>query len=126
MSDYDRTANARYGAGVARSGVGAIDQGLRAYMLGVYNYMTLGLGIFPADDQVEDILSVRFHRSSFPHAGGSPWSASRIRSRAAAHRRWTVLVATPSTSAACVCVRPRYQSKSVTWRSGSGNEFTAS
>jgi FtsH-binding integral membrane protein len=45
MSDYDRTANARYGAGVARSGVGAIDQGLRAYMIGVYNYMTLGLGI---------------------------------------------------------------------------------
>jgi hypothetical protein len=45
MSDYDRVGNARYGAGVARSGVGAIDQGLRAYMLGVYNYMTLGLGI---------------------------------------------------------------------------------
>jgi FtsH-binding integral membrane protein len=45
MSDYDRTANARYGAGVARSGVGAIDQGLRTYMIGVYNYMTLGLGI---------------------------------------------------------------------------------
>jgi FtsH-binding integral membrane protein len=45
MSDYDRTANARYGAGVARSGVTAIDQGLRAYMIGVYNYMTLGLGI---------------------------------------------------------------------------------
>ena len=45
MSDYDRTASARYGAGVARSGVGAIDQGLRAYMIGVYNYMTLGLGI---------------------------------------------------------------------------------
>jgi len=45
MSDYDRSASARYGAGVARSGVGAIDQGLRAYMIGVYNYMTLGLGI---------------------------------------------------------------------------------
>ena len=45
MSDYDRTANARYGAGVARSATGAIDQGLRAYMLGVYNYMTLGLGV---------------------------------------------------------------------------------
>ena len=45
MSDYDRFANARYGAGVARSATGAIDQGLRAYMLGVYNYMTLGLGV---------------------------------------------------------------------------------
>jgi FtsH-binding integral membrane protein len=45
MSDYDRFANARYGAGVARSGVGAIDQGLRAYMIGVYNYMTMGLGV---------------------------------------------------------------------------------
>ena len=45
MSDYDRFANARYGAGVARSGVGVVDQGLRAYMIGVYNYMTLGLGI---------------------------------------------------------------------------------
>jgi FtsH-binding integral membrane protein len=45
MSDYDRFTSARVGAGVARSGVGAIDQGLRAYMLGVYNYMTLGLGV---------------------------------------------------------------------------------
>src|SRR5579862_293302 len=45
MSDYDRSANARYGAGVARSGVSAVDQGLRAYMIGVYNYMTLGLGV---------------------------------------------------------------------------------
>jgi FtsH-binding integral membrane protein len=45
MSDYDRFANARQGAGVARSGAGAIDQGLRAYMIGVYNYMTLGLGV---------------------------------------------------------------------------------
>ena len=44
MSDYDRYANTRYGAGLARSGV-AVDQGLRAYMLGVYNYMTLGLGV---------------------------------------------------------------------------------
>jgi FtsH-binding integral membrane protein len=45
MSDYDRFANARAGVGFARSGTGAIDQGLRAYMLGVYNYMTLGLGV---------------------------------------------------------------------------------
>ena len=45
MSDYDRFASARFGAGVARSQAGAIDQGLRAYMVGVYNYMTLGLGV---------------------------------------------------------------------------------
>jgi FtsH-binding integral membrane protein len=44
MSDYDRYASSRYGAGLARSGV-AVDQGLRAYMIGVYNYMTLGLGV---------------------------------------------------------------------------------
>ena len=45
MSDYDRFAGARYGAGVARSGTGAVDQGLRAFMLGVYNYMAVGLGV---------------------------------------------------------------------------------
>jgi FtsH-binding integral membrane protein len=45
MSDYNRFANSRYGAGVAQPGAGAVDQGLRAYMIGVYNYMTLGLGV---------------------------------------------------------------------------------
>jgi uncharacterized protein len=43
MSNYDRSANARFGGRVAQAGV--IDQGLRAYMIGVYNYMTLGLGV---------------------------------------------------------------------------------
>ena len=44
MSDYDRYANARAGVGLARSAA-SVDQGLRAYMLGVYNYMTLGVGL---------------------------------------------------------------------------------
>jgi uncharacterized protein len=46
MSDFDRNASARWGTGVARAGARAeIDQGLRSYMLGVYNNMVLGLGI---------------------------------------------------------------------------------
>jgi len=43
MSDFDRYSNARLRAGT-QAGV-EIDQGLRAFMLGVYNYMTLGLAI---------------------------------------------------------------------------------
>ncbi len=45
MSDFDRNASARWGSSVARSGAGQIDQGLRSYMLGVYNHMTIGLAI---------------------------------------------------------------------------------
>lgn len=46
MSDYDRNASARWGSSVARAGTAAeVDQGLRSYMLGIYNHMTLGLAI---------------------------------------------------------------------------------
>jgi len=44
MSNFDRNAYGQYG-GVARAPGLAIDQGLRAYMLGIYNHMTLGLAI---------------------------------------------------------------------------------
>lgn len=44
MSDYDRNVSARWGT-AARTRTAEIDQGLRAYMLGVYNYMTLGLAL---------------------------------------------------------------------------------
>ncbi|MCG5234941.1 Bax inhibitor-1/YccA family protein [Xanthobacter oligotrophicus] len=44
MSDYDRNVAGRFNPSVARSQA-AIDQGLRAYMLSVYNYMALGLAI---------------------------------------------------------------------------------
>jgi len=44
MSDYNPNPAARYGTTAARDRV-AVDQGLRAYMLGVYNYMTFGLAI---------------------------------------------------------------------------------
>ena len=46
MSDYDRNASTPWGNSVARTGTAAeIDAGLRSYMLGIYNHMTLGLAI---------------------------------------------------------------------------------
>ncbi|WP_293853090.1 Bax inhibitor-1/YccA family protein [uncultured Alsobacter sp.] len=45
MSNYDRNPAARFGTGFARTGAAEYDQGLRAYMLGIYNHMTLGLAI---------------------------------------------------------------------------------
>ena len=46
MSDYDRNATmARFGQTVGHAGSIAVDQGLRAYMLRVYNYMVIGLAI---------------------------------------------------------------------------------
>lgn len=45
MSDFDRNAGARWGQGAVRAGRAEIDQGLRTYMLGVYNNMVVGLAI---------------------------------------------------------------------------------
>ncbi|GGF00701.1 Bax inhibitor-1/YccA family protein [Stappia taiwanensis] len=45
MSTFDRNSNIRYAAAGARAEAGVYDEGLRAYMLGVYNYMALGLAI---------------------------------------------------------------------------------
>jgi uncharacterized protein len=45
MSDYDRNTQTRWGTGVDRASQAEIDQGLRSYMLGIYNHMTLALAI---------------------------------------------------------------------------------
>jgi len=45
MSDFEQNATARWESGVARSRAAEIDQGLRTYMLGIYNHMTLALAI---------------------------------------------------------------------------------
>ena len=45
MSDFDSNATSRWGTSAARTGEMRIDQGLRSYMLGVYNYMTTGLAL---------------------------------------------------------------------------------
>jgi FtsH-binding integral membrane protein len=44
MSNYDRNAYAQFG-GVSRAGTAEYDIGLRSYMLGIYNYMTLALAV---------------------------------------------------------------------------------
>jgi FtsH-binding integral membrane protein len=43
MANYDNQP--RYGATAASGAVGVIDEGLRAHMIRVYNYMMIGLGI---------------------------------------------------------------------------------
>jgi hypothetical protein len=46
MSDFDRNANVvDYGRTIGRTEAAAVDQGLRAYMLHIYNYMVIGLAI---------------------------------------------------------------------------------
>ena len=46
MSDYDRNvATVKFGQTIGRAGSIAVDEGLRAYMLRIYNYMVLGLAI---------------------------------------------------------------------------------
>ncbi len=41
----ETTMSNEYMRTVSRSGAGAVDQGLRSYMLGIYNYMALGLSL---------------------------------------------------------------------------------
>ncbi len=45
MAELDKQAARAYGMGASRAGAGAIDEGLRAYMLQVYNYMAIGLAV---------------------------------------------------------------------------------
>ncbi len=45
MSNYEPNAYGQYGSGVAGTNQLAIDQGLRSYMLGIYNHMSIGLAI---------------------------------------------------------------------------------
>jgi len=45
MAEFDKQAARSYGMGASRAGLGAIDEGLRAYMLQVYNYMAIGLAV---------------------------------------------------------------------------------
>ena len=58
MSQFDRSAAAQWGRPGAQTGV-QLDQGLRAYMLGVYNYMAMGLALTGLAAFVTYYLSVQ-------------------------------------------------------------------
>jgi FtsH-binding integral membrane protein len=61
MSDYDRNATTAspFGQTMGRAGATvAVDEGLRAYMLSIYNYMVLGLAITGAAALATYMLSV--------------------------------------------------------------------
>ena len=45
MSDLDRNYSSPFGRAAGRVDTATVDAGLRAYMLRIYNYMTLGLAI---------------------------------------------------------------------------------
>jgi FtsH-binding integral membrane protein len=45
MSDFDRNYASPFGRAAGRVDAAAVDAGLRAYMLRIYNYMTIGLAI---------------------------------------------------------------------------------
>jgi FtsH-binding integral membrane protein len=45
MSDFDRNYASPFGRAAGRTDAAAVDAGLRAYMLRIYNYMTIGLAI---------------------------------------------------------------------------------
>src|SRR6201996_1159799 len=45
MSDLDRSYSSPFGRAAGRVDAATVDAGLRAYMLRIYNYMTIGLGI---------------------------------------------------------------------------------
>src|SRR3974377_938334 len=45
MSDLDRNYTSPFGRAAARADAATVDAGLRAYMLRIYNYMSIGLAI---------------------------------------------------------------------------------
>ena len=93
MSDYNRNANARFGAGVSRAGSAELDQGLRAYMLGVYNNMALGLAITGLVAFAVHLMAV----SAVPVAGGAHIGSMYLTSLGvalyASPLKWVVMLA---------------------------------
>jgi len=81
MSDFDRNAAAaQYGAPLTRAEAAVVDEGLRAYMLRIYNYMVLGLAITGFAALGIYMLSVTSDLSSaaYVYRGGRLFAAASV------------------------------------------------
>jgi FtsH-binding integral membrane protein len=92
MSDFDRNATARWGTGVARAGTAELDQGLRAYMLGVYNYMTVGLAVTGLMALGTNMLAVTSDPSQAAGRMGSIYLTSFGAALYGSPLRWVVML----------------------------------
>ena len=87
MSDYDRNA-VRWGQGAAQSRSATVDQGLRAYMLGVYNNMIVGLVLTGLVAYGANVLAV-VHDATGHITGLTPLGAALYTSPL----KWVVMLA---------------------------------
>jgi hypothetical protein len=84
MANYENQP-ARYGASAAGA-VGAIDEGLRAYMLRVYNYMLVGLALTGA-------FALGTFNLAFDTAGGTPQLTSFGQTLFGSPLMWVIVLA---------------------------------
>jgi hypothetical protein len=87
MSNFDRNSSFGYGAQTTRAGAAEVDLGLRAYMLGVYNYMVIGLGLTGLVALGTNMLAVA------GHAGGKVLLTPVGQALYASPLRWAVILA---------------------------------
>ncbi len=92
MSDFDRNAALRYGGRAGRAGV-AVDQGLRSYMLGVYNNMVLGLGITGLVAMLMNMVTVTTDPSLAAARFGSLYLTSTGVALYASPLKWVIMLA---------------------------------
>jgi len=84
MANYENQP-ARYGASAAGA-VGAIDEGLRAYMLRVYNYMLMGLAL-------TGVFALGTFNLSFDTSGGAPQLTSFGQTLFGSPLMWVIIFA---------------------------------
>ena len=92
MSNFDRNVSNAWGGAAAQTAAG-VDQGLRAYMLGVYNYMVLGLAITGLAALGANMLAVASPGSqAVARLGGIPLTSFGM-TLYASPLRWVVMLA---------------------------------